>query len=95
MNSYRNLLSYSQEVFDELHTIDSIVQLTKQSCEEREFSGKYYDIPADKSVRLSAERNHYINMLNILSERISNMISLNLSMENEIMLQQNSNNCSG
>ena len=33
-----------------------------------------------------------INMLTILSEKISNIMELNIAMENEILLQENSNN---
>ena len=44
------------------------------------------------SAQLSAERNNYINMLTILSEKISNIMELNIAMENEILLQENSNN---
>ena len=57
-----------------------------------EFSGQYYGIPAESSAQLSAERNNYINMLTILSEKISNIMELNIAMENEILLQENSNN---
>lgn len=92
-NLSSKLLAYHQETFDELYIIDTIVQMTKKSCQDYEFSGQYYGIPMDMTAKLSAERNHYINMLNILSERISNIMSLNLSMENEIMLEQNANNC--
>lgn len=86
------LLSIYQQAFNELCVIDSIVQLTRKSCEDYEFSGQYYGISYEMVARLSAERNNYINMLNIVSERITNIINLNLSMEKEILLQQYSNN---
>ncbi len=87
------LLCCYQEAFEELYIIESIVNMTMSSCQEREFSGQYYGIPAENLPQLSAERNNYINMLMLLSERIANIMTLNLSMEKEItLLEQNSNN---
>ncbi len=91
-NHSTNLVSCHEKLFSEIYTINTIVQMTKKTCEEYEFSGEYYGLPAEEVYLLSAERNNYINMLNILSERISNIININLILENEITLQQNSNN---
>ena len=92
-NRKNSLMTCSQEVFNELYIIDSIVQMTKKTCQDYEFSGQYYGIPVEKSIKLSTERNNYINMLNLLSEKISNIMKLNLLMEKEITLQQNTDNC--
>lgn len=88
-----NLLYFHQKAFDELFVIDTLVKLTKTSCLDKEFQGQYYGIPQTKSCELSAERNHYINMLSLLSEKISYIMELSLSMEKEILLQQNTNDC--
>ena len=94
MTRYHNnkLLDIHEKTFNELYFADTIVEMTRQSCREREFNGQYYGIPAEMVAKLSAERNHYINMLDMLSERITNMKNLNLSLEQEIMLEQYSNN---
>ncbi len=96
MEKYHNsrLQDIHEKTFNELYFADTIVEMTRQSCKDREFSGQYYGIPADMISKLSAERNHYINMLDMLSERITNMKNLNLSLEQEIMLEQYSNNSS-
>lgn len=86
------LVSCYEQIFNELYMADTIVNITRNSCLDREFSGQYYGIPAESSAQLSAERNNYINMLTILSEKISNIMELNIAMENEILLQENSNN---
>ena len=78
------LVGCYEQIFNELYMADTIVNITRNSCLDREFSGQYYG--------LSAERNNYINMLTILSEKISNIMELNIAMENEILLQENSNN---
>ncbi len=87
------LQNYCQQAFDELYIIDSIVKMTKNSCLEYEFNGQYYGASCESSKKLSAERNNYINMLTLLSERISNIIHLNGLIENEFLLQDNSNDC--
>lgn len=93
-NTHNNKLLYiHQEAFEELYMIDTFVQLTRTSCQECEFKGEYYGITNEMSKKLSAERNNYINMLSIISDKISNIMDLNLTMEREIMLQQNTNNC--
>ena len=82
-----------EKMFDELYAADSIVNITKNSCLAREFNGQYYGTSGEFSAKLSAERNNYINMLTILSEKISYLMELNNTLENEIMLQKNTDNC--
>ena len=91
-SSDSNLLSIYEKSFNELYYADTIVEMTRQSCKDREFSGQYYGVSEENAAKLSAERNHYINMLDMLSERISNMKNFNLLLEQEIMLQQYPNN---
>ncbi len=93
MTEKQALRNYCQQAFDELYIVDSIVNMTKSSCMEQEFNGQYYGASCECSKKLSAERNNYINMLTILSERISNIIHLNGLIENEYLLQDNSNDC--
>ena len=91
-NHLNRLVGCYEQIFNELYMADTIVNITRNSCLDREFSGQYYGIPAESSAQLSAERNNYINMLTILSEKISNIMELNIAMENEILLQENYNN---
>lgn len=79
------LLSYHQESFNELYKIDTLVQITRKNFECIEFSGQYYGIPKEKISLLSAERNNLINMLEIVSDKISNIINLGMLMEDEIL----------
>ena len=72
------LLSFHQETFNELYKMDSLVQITRRNCESIEFSGQYYGIPKEMIALLSAERNNFINMLEILSDQISNIINIGL-----------------
>lgn len=92
MNHIDKFTCFYQELFNELYIIDSIVNMTKNSCLEREFSGQYYGATGENSAQLSAERNNYINMLTILSEKLANVINLNLTAENELLSQKNSYN---
>ncbi len=87
-------ICFYQELFNELYVIDSIVSMTKSCCLEREFSGQYYGATGENSAQLSAERNNYINMLTILSEKLANVINLNITAERELLSQKNSYNSS-
>ena len=80
-----------QEVFSEIYKIDSLISMVKKMCEEREFKSEYYNLSKSKAEKLSIERNDYINVLTIVSDRISNVIRLNLQMETEMSLKQNTN----
>ena len=93
-NHRSRLMSIQQANFNELYKADSIIQLTIHSCQEREFAGQYYGATKEMKKKISEERNNYINMLTLLSERVSNMMDINLSMEGEILLEQHSDNCS-
>ncbi len=79
------MLSFYQETFNELYKIDSLIKVTRTNCESIEFSGQYYGIPNESISMLSAERNNYINILTILSERVSNIINRGVLLENEIL----------
>lgn len=80
------LLNYHQRMFNELYIIESIINMTTKSCLEREFNGDYYGMSNKLSAKLSVERNHYINLLNVATERIALVLELNTSAENEILL---------
>lgn len=87
-----SLVDCYQETFEELCVANSIIKLVRSSCLEREFSGEYYGISRDKTIHISEERNNYINMLNILSEKISNIMNLYLFLEEESILKQDTYN---
>lgn len=88
MNEMKNLEILSKATFDELYTVDTIIELTRKTCMDCEFNSNY-NLPSEIAIRISTERNHYINMLNILSEKINTIMELNQSIENEITSQQN------
>ena len=79
------LLSYHQESFNELYKIETLVQITRKNFECIEFSGQYYGVPREIAAHLSAERNNYINVLSILSERIAEIINKSILIEDEIL----------
>ncbi len=88
------LMKFCDQVFCELYVLDTLVKLTKEACEDREYSGQYYGIPDEKINKLSMERNNYINMLTLLSEKIASVMDINLRIEKELSLEQNPDNCS-
>ena len=76
---------------DELFTLESIIKVTKDTCQEREVAGNYYDLEENARTSLSKERNHYTNLLNIALDIITNLQRINLEIEIELgKLKQNS-----
>lgn len=88
------LMNFCNQVFCELYVLDTLVKMTKEACEDREYNGQYYGIPVEKINKLSVERNNYINMLTLLSEKINRVMNINLQIEEELTLEQNPDNCS-
>ena len=54
-----------------LNSLESLLKITCSSCITKEFNSEYYDLPFEKRVNLSEERNMYINMLSIALEKTS------------------------
>ena len=61
-----NYIDFSAEI---LFQIDSILELTKDNCLEKELSAKYYELTDINQKKLSEERNHYINMISLAQEK--------------------------
>ena len=78
-----------EQAFNELCIVKSLINILKLSCEDKEFRCKYYDIAKNKAILLSEERNEYINILSVASEKISRIIKLYLQMEKDKTLEQN------
>ena len=68
----------------QLSCLESIIRTTIDSCLERETSAKYYNLPPKDKFTLSQERTHYINMMTIALDKLSNIIELNTKIENNI-----------
>ena len=64
-----------------------MVNMLKSSCENKEYSGNYFGMDFEGIKKLSAERNDYINMLTLISDRLSVLININLSLEKELSHQ--------
>ena len=91
-NRKSDVLLYQNEVFNQLHYANTLVKMTKTSCMDREFNKQYYGINNENSVKLSDERNEYIAMMDLISDKLSDILNINLCIEKELCLQKNSNN---
>ena len=83
-NRKSDLLSYQNKTFDELYIINTLIQMTKSSCSEKEFKGVYYGTTTKDKHNLSIERNEYITMLTLAEDRLSRLMQLCTSVENTI-----------
>ena len=89
-----NSLQICEKLFNELENINTVLLMTKTFCMEKEFNRQYYGISEESVLQLSEERNNYINMLVILSEKINTARNLNLSLERELRLHNDTDYCS-
>lgn len=66
------LLNYhSDSSIDELFKLESLIRFTKEACLSKEINANYYDLDGLNKLKLSEERNDYINSLSIIEEKIS------------------------
>ena len=95
MPANHKLLKMHEKSFNEMYVVNTIINMMKQSCIERENNCQYYGLK-EKKIRhsISDERNDYINMLTILSDKISDLMSLFISMEREFSLDKDTYNSS-
>ena len=62
-----------ESTIDEVFYLDTIIKFTKEACFELEMTSQYYNLSPEEQIKLSNERNHYINMLSIAQEKIDNL----------------------
>ena len=78
------VLLYQNKVFDELYHANTLIYATISSCQEKEFKSEYYGIPKDFIPMISNERNGYISLLTIASDKLKYVNKLNLNIEEKI-----------
>ena len=93
-NRKSDIFSYQNDVFNQLYYASTLVNMTKTSCLEREFSGQYYGTSHDNLKLLSDERNEYIAMLELISDKLSDIMNINLRIEEQLSLYEDADNCS-
>ena len=79
-----NALSYNDEVLNELYDAKTLVKATKTYCLEKEFNGQYYGIPNIYTTKISEERNEFISLLGLISEKLVKLNKLNRNLEKEL-----------
>ena len=82
----KSLLSYSEKLYDEMYSLDVLINATKCCCQEKEFCGEYYGIPKNFIHKISNERNEYLSLLAVISEKVKHVIKLNKIIEKELTL---------
>ena len=92
-NRKSDILHCQNDVFDKLHYASTLVNMTKTYCLEREFSGQYYGLQKENLKKLSDERNEYVAMLDLISDKLSDIFNINLNIEEKLSLQKNPDNC--
>ena len=78
------ILTYNEAMLDELYNAGVLINATKCCCQEREFRGEYYGIPDIYTDKISNERNEYLSLLSLLSDKINHINKLNLRLCKEV-----------
>lgn len=78
------LLSYLEDTFNEIYVLRSIIKITRDVCQEKEFNSLYYNLSQENLKSLSEERNHYINMLTMALDKVAKLESINESIEKAV-----------
>lgn len=81
-----NVLAYNEELLNEVYSADVLLNATICCCKEREFRGEYYGIPQNFVHNISNERNEYLSLLTMLSDKIKSINILNRRVEEELIL---------
>lgn len=75
-----------QNAYEELTLIDSLLCSIQEACLNLEMKSEYYNSKEPSTLKISEERNRYINLTSIARERIKKMEYLNSQMENKAIL---------
>lgn len=78
------VLSYLEDTFNEIYVLRSIIKITRDVCQEKEFNSLYYNLSQENLKSLSEERNHYINMLTMALDKVAKLESINESIEKAV-----------
>lgn len=95
MYEYKSdILSYNDEAFDELQNTSTLINSLLLSCQDKEFRGQYYDIPEKSVYKLSEERNSYLSLLSMASDKLYNLKKIHLNIEKKLStLHKYTDNC--
>lgn len=81
-NNRPNLaISNFEDIFDKIYTLESIIKLTLSNCKDKEIRASYYEISSKNTIKLSEERNNYINMLTIALEKLEQLKTISSNLE--------------
>ena len=80
----KKLCTHLDKTFDEIYMLESIIKLIKESCLEKEIDSKYYNLDSFDKILLSEERNHYINLLSMAIDKLSDLKQMNVNLEKEV-----------
>lgn len=77
-------INLCQNTYDELTIVDSLLSAIEESCLNLELSSQYYENNENFMLKLSEERNKYINLSAIARQRIKKIETLNMQLEDKL-----------
>ena len=82
----QKILSFFDDSIEIIYTIESVIELTKSACLNKELTSKYHNLTSNEIFFISKERNHYINMLSIVLDKVNHLKQINNEIEKELSL---------
>ena len=74
-----NAVSCYDELLSELFCTNTLVKATKTYCLEKEYTQQYYGIPLNYTTKISEERNEYISLLEIISDKLTKLSNVKVN----------------
>lgn len=84
INRKNVILSYQDELLNELYNANTLIKAAMTCCQEREFNSEYYGIPQNYVSYISNERNEYLSLLTLAFDRMQYVNTINMNIENEL-----------
>ena len=85
-NSTDSIILCQDKMFSELYSLNTLVNMTKNYCQELEFKGEYYGGNKICVKKISEERNEYLTMLSLIRNKLDKLINLNVNLEKELYI---------
>lgn len=83
--SKKAAMEVCQNTYDEILMVRSLISLVRETCLNLELKSEYYENDKNYVLKLSEERNKYLNILSMAQDKLNNIEVLNIKLEDEII----------
>lgn len=84
-NSKISVVASHDELMNELYSLYTLLNMTKNYCQELEFKGEYYGGNNSCIKKISNERNEYLTMMSLMRNKLDDVININQNIEQNLL----------